>query len=92
MHLWGLDVVFRTLWISFLCIWVPGTFLALQLNIFICADAFMNCEPSRNCVRIHVRGRRGKYIIVSLTQVEVETQQVKEQQEGDEAQYYCDEG
>lgn len=71
---------------SFLCIWVPGTFLALQLNIFICADAFMICEP-RNRMRIHVRGRRGKFIIVSLTQVEVETQQVKEQQEGDEAQY-----
>lgn len=43
-------------------------------------------------MRIHVRGRRGKLILVSLTQVEVETQQVKEQQEGDEAQYYCDEG
>lgn len=43
-------------------------------------------------MRIHVRGRRGNFIMVSLTQVEVETQQVKEQQEGDEAQYYCDEG
>lgn len=43
-------------------------------------------------MRIHVRGRRGELILVSLTQVEVETQQVKEQQEGDEAQYYCDKG
>lgn len=43
-------------------------------------------------MRIHVHGRRGKFIMASLTQVEVKTQQVKEQQEGDEAQYCCDEG
>lgn len=92
VHLWRLAAVFRTLWISSLCVQVLGTFLTLQLYIFICAYAFMNCEARKKPVRIHVCGRRGKWFRACLTEVEVEAQQMKEQQEGDDAQYDCDEG
>lgn len=57
VHLWILAAV---LWISHLCVLVPGTFLALQLYIFICADAFINCESRRKPVRIHACGRKDK--------------------------------